>query len=223
MFNLGRLFGRSPFEPLVQHARKVHQCVGLIRPVADAVIARDAERLAELQHEMSRTEHEADQLKDTVRQNLPQRYFLPVNRGDMARYLTAMDKIADGAEDFAVAATLGELTMSDGLQADFLALVEKVLQLSESLLGVAEHVGQLQKETFIGPEADNVLQKIQEVCHMEWETDKLGRKLARRYYADLRDDPVSIMLLEKLSLALGRIADYAENVGKSLRLMIKRK
>ena len=122
MFNLGRLFGRSPFGPLVEHARKVHQCVGLIHPVAEAVIARDTERLAELQHEMSRTEHEADRLKDAVRQNLPQRYFLPVNRGDMARYLTAMDKIADGAEDFAVAATLGELTMSDKLQEDFMAL-----------------------------------------------------------------------------------------------------
>lgn len=223
MQNLGQLFGRSPFEPLVKHARKVHQCVGLIRPVAEAIIARDAERLSELQHEMSRTEYEADQLKDAVRRNLPQRYFLPVNRGDVARFLSAMDKIADGAEDFAIAATLGELTLSDELQRDFLALVEKVLQVSESLLGVAEHVAKLQKEAFIGHEADDVLQKIQQVCHMEWETDKLGRKLARRYYRDLRDDPVAIMLLEKLSMALGRIADYAENVGKSLRLMIKRK
>ena len=223
MFNLGRLFGRSPFEPLVRHARKVHECVGLIHPVAEAIIARDAKRLLELQHEMSRTEYEADQLKDAVRQSLPHRYFLPVDRDDVARFLTAMDKIADGAEDFAISATLGELTLSQELQGEFMALVEKVLQLSESLLGVAEHLAELQKEAFVGPGADEVLREIQQVCHMEWETDKLGRKLARRYYADLRDDPVAIMLLEKLSLALGRIADYAENVGKSLRLMIARK
>lgn len=223
MLNLSRLFGRSPFGPLVEHARKVHECVSLIRPVAEAVIARDAERLLELQHEMSRTEYEADQLKDAVRQHLPQRYFLPVSRDDVARFLTAMDKIADGAEDFAIAATLGEVALPEELQEGFLALVEKVLELSETLLGVAEHVADLQKEAFMGPGADSVLLKIHQVCHMEWETDKLGRKLARRYYHDLRDDPVSILLLEKLSLSLGRIADYAENVGKSLRLMIKRK
>ena len=223
MWNLNRLFGRSPFESLVKHARKVHECVALIHPVAEAIIARDAERLLELQHEMSRTEYEADLLKDAVRQHLPQRYFLPVNRGDVARFLAAMDKIADGAEDFAVAATLGELTLSEELQKDFLALVEKVLQLSESLLEVAEKLAELQREAFMGPEADDVLRRIRQVCHMEWETDKLGRKLARRYYDALREDPVSIMLLEKLSMALGRIADYAENVGKSLRLMIKRR
>ena len=85
MLNLNRLFGRSPFESLVNHARKVHECVSLIRPVAEAVIARDTERLMELQHDMSRTEYEADRLKDAVRQHLPQRYFLPVNRGDVAR------------------------------------------------------------------------------------------------------------------------------------------
>jgi len=223
MLNLGRLFGRSPFESLVKHARKVHECVALIRPVAEAVIARDAEKLTELQHDMSRTEYEADQLKDAARQQLPQRYFLSVNREDVARFLSAMDRIADGAEDFAIAATLGEVAMSKALGEDFLTLVDKVLQLSETLLGVAEHVGQLQKEAFVGPEADDVLLKIQQVCHMEWETDKLGRKFARRYYHDLRDDPVAIMLLEKLSLALGRIADDAEAVGKNLRLMISRR
>jgi len=223
MLNLGKLFGRSPFESLVKHARKVHECVALIRPVAEAVIARDAERLMALQHDMSRTEYEADQLKDVVRQHLPHRYFLSVNRDDVARFLSAMDRIADGAEDFAIAATLGDVTMTKELGEDFLALVDKVLQVSESLLGVAEHVGQLQKETFVGPEADDILLKIQQVCHMEWETDKLGRKLARRYYHDLRNDPVAIMLLEKLSLALGRIADDAETVGKNLRLMISRR
>ena len=223
MLNLSRLFGRSPFEPLVKHARKVHECVSLIRPVAEGVIARDTERLKELQHEMSRTEYEADQLKDAVRQHLPQRYFLPVNHDDVARFLTAMDKIADGAEDFAVVATLGEIVMSEDLKKGFLDLVEKVIELSETLLGVAEDLAELQKEAFVGPEADEVLLKVQQVCHMEWETDKLGRTFARRYYADMRDDPVSIMLLEKLSLSLGHIADCGENVGKSLRLMIARR
>jgi len=223
MLNKVSLFGRSPFEPLVDHARKVHACVAMIRPVAEGVLAGDVEKLAQLQHDMSKTEFEADQLKDRVRQSLPKRYFLPVRREDVARFLAEMDKIADAAEDFAVIATLRVLKLPEGLHADFLALVDKVLQVSESLLGVAEHLAELQKESFVGPDADDVLLRIQQVCHMEWESDKLNRRLARRAYGVHDLDPVTLMLLDKLSRALSRLADHAENVGKNLRLMILRR
>jgi len=223
MRNLSRLFGRSPFEPLVEHAKKVHECVSLIRPIAEAILAGQHERIHELQHEMSKTEYEADLLKDGVRQRLPTRYFMPVSREDVARFLSQMDKVADEAEDFAVAATLRPIEMPKELHEPFMALVEKVLQVSESLLGVAEHLAELQKEAFTGEEAQEVLAKIERVCHMEWESDKLSRRFARDFYSMMDLDPVTIMICEKLSGSLARLADHAENVGKNLRLMIARK
>ena len=223
MRNLSGLFGRSPFESITEHARKVHECVTLVRPIADAILAGNQERLGELQHDMSKTEYEADQLKDSIRQHLPKRYFLPVRAEDVARFIGQLDKIADDAEDFAVVATFRKVQVPPDLHADFLALVDKVVQLSEALLDVAEHLARLQKEAFTGPEADDVLAKIQQVCHMEWESDKLSRRFARRYYASDALDPVDILILEKFCQALGGIGDHAENVGKNLRLMIARK
>ena len=223
MFGISSIFGRSPFEPLVEHARKVHQCVALVRPVAEAILAKDQPRLAELQHEMSRTEYEADQLKDRVRQGLPRRYFLPVKREDVTTFLSQMDKIADDAEDFAVTATLRPLSLPEEMHPDFLGLVDKVLQVSETLLQVAEQLAELQKGGFVGPDAEDVIAKIQQVCHMEWESDKLSRRFARHLYAIPDIDPVTLILLDKLTHALSRLADHAENVGKNLRLMIKRK
>ena len=223
MRSLSGLFGRSPFQSLVDHARKVHECVALIRPIAEGILAGDQQRLRDLQHQMSKTEYEADLLKDRVRQHLPHRYFLPVGREDVARFLAQMDRIADDAEDFAVVATLRPIQMPTDLHQDFLALVDKVIQLSESLLNVAEHLAELQKEAFVGPEADDVLMKIQQVCEMEWESDKLSRTLARHFYGMLDLDAITIMILEKLSRALSGIADHTENVGKNLRLMISRK
>jgi len=223
MRSLAGIFGRSPFEPLVEHARKVHECVVLVRPVADAILAGQQERLRELQHQVSKTEFEADELKDRIRENLPARYFLPVDREDMANFLRQQDRIADDAEDFAVAATLRTITLPQELHEDFLALVDKVVQVSEALLGVSEHLSQLQKEAFTGPDAADVLTKIQQVCYMEWESDKLSRKLARHYYGMPSMDPIGIMILEKLSASLRAIADHAENVGKNLRLMIARR
>lgn len=223
MRTLDSLFGRSPFEPLVEHARKVHQCVALVRPIADAILAGDGEKCRQLQHETSKTEYEADLLKDKVRETLPHRYFLAVDREDVANFLRQMDRIADDAEDFAVVSTLRTLSVPADLHADFIALVDKVVQVSEALLGLSEHLGALQKEAFVGEEANEVLQKIQQICFMEWESDKLSRKLARHYYSLPQIDPITLIILDKLCRALAGIADHAENVGKNLRLMIVRK
>ena len=223
MRNLSGLFGSSPFEPLVDHAHKVHECVALIRPIAEAILAGDGEGLMKLQHEMSKTEYEADILKDRVRQHLPKRYFLPVSREDVARFLAQMDKIADDAEDFAVVATLRKIELPAVLHEAFMELVDKVLALSECLLEVAETLAELQREAFVGPEADDILVKIERVCHLERETDKLSRNFARQFYGMADMDAITIMICEKLSRALSGIADHAENVGKNLRLMISRK
>ncbi|HOD84348.1 MAG: hypothetical protein BWX88_03893 [Planctomycetes bacterium ADurb.Bin126] len=220
MRRLTDLFGRSPFEPMVEHARKVHECVALVRPIADAILAGDTQGLRDLQHQMSKTEYEADEIKDRIRANLPTRYFLSVSRESVANFLRQQDRIADDAEDFAVVATLRTIHLPQELHQDFLALVDKVVQVSEQLLAVSEHLGQLQKEAFAGPDTAEVLGQIQQVCHMEWESDKLSRQLARRYYGMDDIDPITVMILEKLSAALRGIADHAENVGKNLRIMI---
>jgi hypothetical protein len=217
------VFGKSPFEPLVEHSRKVHECVKMVRPIADALLAGDMERVNELQFEMSKTEYEADQLKDQIRENLPSRYFLPVDREDMARFLAQTDRIADDAQDFSIVATFRKIDLPKEYHAEFLALVDKAVVVSETLLGLAEKLAQLQRESFVGPDAEHVLQKIRDVAHMEWEADKLSRKLARHYYGASDIEPITIMLLDKLCLSLGGIANHAENVGKNLRLMIVRK
>ena len=223
MRTISELFGRSPFVPLVEHARKVHECVKLVRPIAEAIVAGDMNKLVELQHDMSRTEYEADLLKDDVRKRLPNRYFLPVNRSDVARFLSQMDKIADDTEDFAVVATFRIIELPGDLGEEFLAFVDKVVEVGGTLLGVAEDLAKLQREAFVGAEADDVLAKIHQVCQMEWESDKLSRKFARRVYSTDDIDPVTIMILEKICRSLGGVADHAENVGKNLRLMITRK
>lgn len=222
MQTLAGLFGESPFEHLVEHAHKVHECVALLRPVAEAIIAGDLPHLQQLQEQVARTEFEADQVKDHIRAKLPSRLFLPVNREDIINFVRQMDRIGDDVEDFSVIATFRKLDLPAEFHADFLALVEKVVQVSETMLKLAEELALLEKESFGGPAAENMLEKITVVCRMEWESDRLSQNFARRYYSTPNLDPVTIMLLDKLCRSLTSIADHAENVGKNLRLMITR-
>ena len=39
-----KLFGASPFRLLVEHTKKVHDCVLLIRPITEALLAEDHEK-----------------------------------------------------------------------------------------------------------------------------------------------------------------------------------
>jgi uncharacterized protein Yka (UPF0111/DUF47 family) len=61
------LFGKSPFNPLVEHTNKVHQCVEVIRPLMEALVNEDYEEIKRLQDQVSKLEYEADLIKHEVR------------------------------------------------------------------------------------------------------------------------------------------------------------
>ena len=46
------LFGKSPFGPLVEHAKKVHECVEVIRPLMEALVNEDSVEIRKLQDRM---------------------------------------------------------------------------------------------------------------------------------------------------------------------------
>lgn len=223
MKDLTTIFGESPFTYIVEHARKIHECVALIRPIADAILTRDMEKLHFLQKETSRLEEESDAIKTKARDNLTRRLFLSAQREDILGVIRQLDRIGDKAQNFAVAASFRPLTLPDDVSHAFIELVEKVVQVSECLLSLAVHIAALQKEGFEGRDAHATLAKIESVYQMEWESDRLNRRIARLYYSTTDIDPITVLLMDKLCLSLGEIANHAENAGKSLRLMIVRK
>jgi len=72
------MFGRSPFGALIQHTKKVHECVKQVKPLLEACIRQDYAGVRQLQDAVSKLEYEADQIKNEIREHLPRRYFLPV-------------------------------------------------------------------------------------------------------------------------------------------------
>src|SRR5690606_7482771 len=100
------LFAKSPFGPLAEHAHRVHETVVLIRPLVEAFIEGDWSRTQELYERISRLEHDADVLKNDIRDHLPKSLFLPVDRGDVLLFLREQDRVADSAEDLGVLLTM---------------------------------------------------------------------------------------------------------------------
>lgn len=215
------LFGQSPFSAMVKHVRKVHECVELICPLMQAVIDEDYEQIHKLQDRVSRIEYEADEIKHVIREHLPRRYFMPVEREDLDDFLHHMDSVADGVEDFAVVLYIRRTKIHPELCDDFREFACKVLDLSKLLTQAAEELEELVETSFGGAEAKNVLEKIGNLGEEEWRCDRLQRKLSIRIYERESElDPVTISFYEKMLRTLSAVANAADNTGESLRTMI---
>jgi len=218
---IGELFGRSPFGSLLEHTRKVQECVRLVKPLLEACVQKDWEGIHRLQDSVSKLEYEADMIKHQIREHLPRRFFLPVDRDDLYRYLHSQDEIADYAQDFAVVLLIRQTEIHPGLVALFRGFADQVVSVGELLLAAAEDIDSLAEAAFGGAQAEQVLKRVGGLNEGEWKADRMQRALCIEMYRLEKElDPVTISFYEKMILALGGIANAAENTGDVLRQMI---
>ncbi len=218
---LKEVFGKSPFVPLVEHAHKVHECVKLIRPLTEALVNHDYDEIHRLQDEVSRLEYEADQIKFNIREQLPRRFFLPVDREDLDRYLHYQDNIADFVEDYAVILFIRKTILHPDLVPLFNEMLDQVVAVSSLMMSISEDMLNLAETSFSGVEARGVLKKISQLGEGEWHADRIQRRVCHKIYSMENElDPITIIFYEKMLHALSSIANAAENTGDILRAMI---
>jgi predicted phosphate transport protein (TIGR00153 family) len=218
---IAELFGRSPFGPLVEHTKKVHLAVQEVQPLMEAFLDGRYDEVERLYEKISKLEHKADIIKRDIRNHLPRSYFLPVDRGDMLKYLKQQDAIADTAEDIAVLLTVRRTAVPPVLRDGILALTRKVIEVSEKLVQAASELDHLREASFGGKGADRVIELIEEVSQGEYEADCIQTDVSRTLYDHESEiDPISVYFLIKLFRLLGDIANRAENTGDNLRMML---
>jgi hypothetical protein len=215
------IFSGSPFGPLVEHTKKVHECVEVIRPLMEALAHENYLELHNLQNKVSKLEYEADLLKQEIRSRLPRRFFLPVDKSELDSFLRCQDKVADRVEDLAVILTIRNTKLHPDLIDDFFGFVDQIFQVTGSLLTAAIELNNLAEVSFGGAEAEAVLAIINRLGEEEWKADRMARRLSKKLYSlEGQIDPTTIIFHEKILLALGSIANEAENAGDMLRMMI---
>lgn len=215
------IFSGSPFGPLVDHTKKVHECVEVVRPLMEALAHENYLEIHNLQDKVSKLEYEADLLKQEIRSRLPRRFFLPVDKSELDSFLRCQDKIADRVEDLAVILTIRNTKIHPDLIDDYFGFVDQIFQVTGSLLSAAVELNNLAEVSFGGAEARVVLDIIDSLGEEEWKADRMARRLSKKLYSlEGEIDPTTIIFHEKILLALGSIANEAENAGDMLRMMI---
>ncbi|MFH0777308.1 MAG: TIGR00153 family protein [Candidatus Eisenbacteria bacterium] len=220
---LFELFGRSPFGPLLEHMQRVRECVVQMKPLFLALTKQDYAEVERIAQHISELEHQADVIKNDIRDHLPRSYFLPVRRADILSFLREQDEIADAAEDVAVLLTMRLMQVPPRCEPQLMHLVDEVLETCALAFEACSEFKQLLESGFGGPEAEKVVKIVEQVSLKEWEADCVQMNIARQMFKVEKEmEPVSIAIWIQVFGELGQMANHAENMGDLLRMMISR-
>lgn len=218
---MSNLFGRSPFSPLQSHMEKVNACISKLKPLYDAYLDKDYDRMEELAREISELEHAADLTKNQIRNNLPKGILLAVNRGDLLEILSLQDTLADRAEDIGVLMTLRKLKALKGLAEDIKVFLEKNIEAVHFVHQIIEEIDELVESSFSGKEAEKVGKMVEHAAFLEHEADLLQRALLKKLYN--MDDTLpypSFILWINILQAIASLSNISEKLSNRVRMLL---
>jgi hypothetical protein len=216
------MFAPSPFEPLEEHVKLVRQCSDLFREMVVAYLDKDFETSDKLALKISELEHEADKIKNRIRESLPRSIFMPVDRGDFLNYLREQDQVADRLEEVALTMSLRRTVIPEELRDDFLDLAKKVCDVVDLVPLAVRSMIELLEATFRKKDS-KVNLYINLLNEKEQLTDDLDLKI-RKHIFDIEDKLThgELFHLMRVVKLLARVADHAENCGDRMRVMVAR-
>jgi len=221
---IAKLFGRSPFGPLQSHMAKVAQCVEKVVVIFEALLRGDYEQVEQLAGEISRIEHEADQIKHDIQNHLPRSLFMAVDRTALQEILAIQDSIADKSENIAVLLTLKRITMLEALKEDFAAFLAKNVEAVAVVHGIIDQLDELVESGFGGREAEEVFKMVEDVAHKEYEADLIQRRLLKLVFVHENELSVGdFFLWVRLFKQVSELSNLSERLANRVRRTLELK
>lgn len=217
-----RLFAESPFGPLITHQQKVAESVALIPSLVEAALDENYEGTCQVARDLSHLEHEADELKNRLRDSLPNTRFMQVSRPVLLDILSIQDHISDTCEDIGVLFTMRRMEAPPEEVAELLRdLVTAVVGVVGRAGSVVAELKALSGVSFSGPEAQRVLSMIELVDRDEHNADKVQDQLAKAFFRHEDEfKPAAIFVWMKIFTSIGNLANLAETMMHRIRLFM---
>jgi len=221
MLTISRLFGKSPFAPLLTHLELVSRCVELVKELFKALKAKEFQKVETIASEIAKLEHKADLTKNDIRNQLPNTLFLAIDRAMLLEILSIQDNIADSAEDIGVLLTLKQLTMPECFSPHFELFLQKNLDAFQGLHQMMRELHDLMESSFGGVEAEKVRGIIDDIALKEHEADQLQFDLLKVLYAADQELSFSAFYLwQKVFYSIASISNLSEKQANRVRMTL---
>lgn len=213
------LLDYSPLEHLYEHAKIVTQTVEELAFAINKYIKGEEVR----SDKVSQLEHEADKIKQKIRNKLPRSDLLmPVARTDVLSFLWQQDQIADSCQDAAAMLSLLTINLSSELSAGLSELSELISQGASIYLQMVK--GSTDTLVISEPQKriDELWETIEKMNDLEHQADLVEREMIKTIYKDGRLDGFEKYHLIQVVLMCGNAVDHMENASQYLRIMTSR-
>jgi predicted phosphate transport protein (TIGR00153 family) len=218
---LANIFGASPVQPLEKHIDLTFRCAKKLRPFFAAVTDGDWDKALEQREEIEVLEHKADDLKKEIRLHLPKSLFMPVPREDLLELLLVQDMIANRTRDVSGLVLGRRLSLPEPIAEQFLEFVDRNIDAAKQARKSVRELDELFTAGFRGAEVSLVEDLIEELDHIETDTDNKQADLRAALFK-IEDSlkPVDAVFMYQVIELTGEIADMAERVGRRLELLL---
>lgn len=218
-----QMFARSPFKPMQEHFTKAQEAAIELKPFLQALLNNDWEAAKTIQYRIAALEGEADEMKRSIRQNLPGNLFLPVPRGDLLDLLRTQDRVANRAKDIAGMMLGRQMQVPEAIQDELVSFLDTAIQTTEQAVIALNELDELLAAGFRGHEVKVVEKLIDELDRLEHVNDEHERQLRNSLFSIERDVyPVDVIFLYRIIDDIGDLANYAQHVGSRLQLLLAR-
>ncbi|HMB30357.1 MAG TPA: DUF47 family protein [Desulfohalobiaceae bacterium] len=97
----GLLSPRSPMKGLIEHYMKIDECLNIIKDALECYVkgSEVCREFDELSNEIDDIEAHADKIKRNIRNHLPRRLFMAVDKTLFLNYTRGQDNILDAAQE----------------------------------------------------------------------------------------------------------------------------
>lgn len=130
----GMLAAKSPLEGLTDHFDKVKEGLNVVEDLLQCLVeGRACEEFRELAAKMDKIENEADKIKRKIRNHLPRRLFMPVDKTLFLNYTKSQDNILDDAQVAMHWLAMRRIEIPEEYKSEIIGMIEDVSEMSELL------------------------------------------------------------------------------------------
>ena len=216
-----KLFGPSPIVPIQQHMNLCEQSADTLIPFLESAIAGNWEAAEAQAVCIAKLENEADEIKKTIRMNLPRSLFLPMSRSDLLELLQVQDRIANASRDVAGLAIGRRMSFPDGIHEALRSLLASSVAAVNLARKALDELNDLIITGFSGQEVEFIEKILERLHEAEHDSDVKQVEVRRQLFAlEAELNPVDVVFIYKVIDRIGDVADDAQTVGNRMMYLI---
>ena len=200
-----------------EHVEMVYECLHQLNLLLEYFYKNDFEFIDKKVEEISKIEHDADDIRRKMEIEFFKGAFLPFDREDRIILAEEVDSVADIIQETAYGICLSRINFPTGYEEDFSDLMGSINETVTALKKCIE---------LLDEDLGEALTKAHEVERLEDAVDKIERKILKRLYISYKNQEINILTqieLKSTVLRLGNIADRAENASDRIPIIVAKR